>query len=39
VIMFNAFSSTIGGASTRDGDRGAAGELWELLYRGMGTGT
>jgi AcrR family transcriptional regulator len=37
VIMFNAFSSTIGGASTRDGDRSAAEELWDLIYRGMGT--
>jgi AcrR family transcriptional regulator len=39
VIMFNAFSSTIGGASTRDGDRSAAEELWDLIYRGIGTST
>jgi AcrR family transcriptional regulator len=37
-IMFNAFSSTIGGASTRAGDRSAAEELWDLIYRGIGTG-
>jgi hypothetical protein len=37
-IMFDAFSSTIGGASTRGGDRSAAEELWDLIYHGIGTG-
>jgi len=35
-IMFNAFSSTIGGV-TKKSDDGAAEELWGLLYRGIGT--
>jgi AcrR family transcriptional regulator len=36
-IMFNAFSSTISGASNKDGDRSAAEELWDLFWRGIGT--
>lgn len=35
-IMFNAFSSTIGGASTRSADDGAAEELWDVLFHGIG---
>ncbi len=35
-IMFNAFSSTIGGAGMK-ADDGAAEELWGLIYRGIGT--
>ena len=37
VIMFNAFSTTIGG-SARPGDSGdPAEELWELLFHGIGS--
>jgi AcrR family transcriptional regulator len=38
-VMFNAFSSTIGGASNRDGGQSAAEELWDLLAHGMLTET
>ncbi|HUO49852.1 MAG TPA: TetR/AcrR family transcriptional regulator [Acidimicrobiales bacterium] len=34
-VMFNVFSSTIGGASTRGDDRDAAEELWDLLAHGI----
>jgi AcrR family transcriptional regulator len=37
-IMFNAFSSTIGGVTMKPDD-GAAEELWTLLYGGLGAGT
>jgi AcrR family transcriptional regulator len=36
-IMFNAFSTTIGG-SAREGDGDPAEELWELLVHGIGSG-
>jgi AcrR family transcriptional regulator len=35
VVMFNVFAATIGGASTRGDDRGAAEELWDLLAHGI----
>ncbi len=35
--MFNAFSSTIGGASTRADERSVAEELWDLLAFGIVT--
>jgi AcrR family transcriptional regulator len=35
-IMFNAFSSTISGASNKDTDGSAAEELWDLFWRGIG---
>ena len=34
-VMFNAFSSTISGASVRTGDGEAAEELWQLLFHGI----
>ena len=34
-VMFNVFSSTIGGASTRVDDHGAAEELWDLIAHGI----
>jgi AcrR family transcriptional regulator len=34
-VMFNAFSSTIGGASTRSDERSVAEELWDLLAHGI----
>lgn len=34
-IMFNAFSSSMGDAPTRDDDRNAAQELWELILYGI----
>jgi len=34
-IMFDAFSSTIGGTSTRGDDQRAAEELWDLLLHGI----
>jgi AcrR family transcriptional regulator len=34
-IMFNAFSSTIGGATMKADDTSAAEELWGLIYRGI----
>ena len=38
-IMFNAFSTTIGGLSPQDADGDPAEELWGLIFRGMATGT
>jgi len=35
MIMFNAFSATIGGSSVQ-GDSGDAEELWDLIFRGIG---
>lgn len=35
VIMFNAFSSTIGGASVKRRSADAAEELWDLVFRGV----
>ena len=35
VIMFNIFSSTIGGRSLRPGERNSAEELWELILHGV----
>ncbi len=35
VIMFNAFSSTIAGASSRADDAQAAEELWDLILHGI----
>jgi AcrR family transcriptional regulator len=37
VVMFNAFSATIGGTSTRATDDDAAEELWDLILHGVGT--
>ncbi|HXX90409.1 MAG TPA: TetR/AcrR family transcriptional regulator [Acidimicrobiales bacterium] len=34
-VMFNTFSSTIGGASTRGDDRDAAEDLWQLVAHGI----
>lgn len=34
-VMFNAFSSTIGGASTRADERRVAEELWDLIAHGI----
>jgi AcrR family transcriptional regulator len=34
-VMVNVFAATIGGASTRGDDRGAAEELWDLLAHGI----
>jgi hypothetical protein len=36
VIMFNAFSSTIGGSSVRPEDHGSAEELWKFVLHGIG---
>jgi hypothetical protein len=36
VIMFNAFSSTIGGSSVRPEDDGSAEELWKFVLHGIG---
>ena len=36
-VMFNAFSSTIGGTSTRGDERATAEELWDLLAHGIVT--
>ena len=36
-IMFNAFSTTIGGLSAQDGSGDPAEQLWSLLFRGMAT--
>lgn len=35
-VMFNAFSSTISGASMRAGDADAAEDLWDLIFYGIG---
>ena len=37
VIMFNAFSSTIGGSSVRPEDHSSAEELWRFVLHGIGT--
>jgi AcrR family transcriptional regulator len=37
VIMFNAFSSTIGGLSIRPDDLDGAEELWRFVLHGIGT--
>ncbi len=37
-IMFNSFSSTIGGVSVRADETNAADELWDLILHGIGTG-
>jgi hypothetical protein len=37
-IMFNAFSSTIGGLSLHDDGQGTAEDLWDLIFHGIGTG-
>ncbi len=39
VIMFNTFSSTIGGMSLRDAEGDSAEDLWNLIMHGIGTGT
>ncbi len=39
VIMFNTFSSTIGGMSLRHSDGDSAEDLWNLIMHGIGTGT
>ncbi len=36
-IMFNAFSATISGTSTRASERDPAEELWEFILHGVGT--
>lgn len=38
-IMFNAFSSTIGGLSVRPHDGDAAEYLWSFILHGIGTGS
>ena len=38
VIMFNAFSATIGGPSARLDDAASAEELWRFVLQGIGTG-
>jgi AcrR family transcriptional regulator len=38
-VMFNAFSSTISGASNKDNEGSAAEELWDLFWRGIGNPT
>ncbi len=38
VIMFNTFSSTIGGLSLRHPDGDSAEDLWNLILHGIGTG-
>jgi hypothetical protein len=37
VIMFNTFSSTIGGMSLRSEDGDSAEDLWNLILHGIGT--
>jgi hypothetical protein len=37
VIMFNTFSSTIGGMSLRHPDGDSAEDLWNLILHGIGT--
>jgi hypothetical protein len=37
-IMFNSFSSTIGGLSVRAEGPGTAEDLWDLVFNGIGTG-
>jgi AcrR family transcriptional regulator len=36
-IMFNSFSSTIGGLSVRPRGEGSAEDLWDLIFHGIGT--
>ena len=36
MIMFNAFSATIAGASVQPDGAGAAEELWDLVFHGLG---
>ena len=36
-IMFNAFATTISGTASRQPVAAAADELWELIFRGIGT--
>ena len=38
-IMFNAFSSTIGGLSLHDNGQGTAEDLWDLIFHGIGIGS
>ena len=38
-VMFNAFSSTIGGLSARPQDGDSAEYLWDLIVRGIGAGS
>jgi AcrR family transcriptional regulator len=38
VIMFNAFSSTIGGLSLQLDEGNAAEELWKFVFQGIGAG-
>jgi AcrR family transcriptional regulator len=35
-IMFNTFSSTIGGLSVRSNEESSAEDLWELIFHGIG---
>ncbi len=37
-IMFNSFSSTIGGLSVDPEGQGTAEDLWDLIFHGIGTG-
>jgi len=39
VIMFNTFSSTIGGMPLRSDDGDSAEDLWNLILNGIGTGS
>jgi AcrR family transcriptional regulator len=36
-IMFNSFSSTIGGLSVHPDGQGTAEDLWDLIFHGIGT--
>ena len=38
-IMFNTFSSTIGGVSVRPRGEGSAEDLWDLIFHGIGAGS
>jgi AcrR family transcriptional regulator len=38
-IMFNSFSSTIGGLSVDPEGQGSAEDLWDLIFHGIGTGS
>ena len=38
-IMFNSFSSTIGGLSAHPDGQGTAEDLWDLIFHGIGTGS
>ncbi len=38
-IMFNSFSSTIGGVSDRPNGESSAEDLWDLIFNGIGTDT